>query len=94
MCYHSHADDTQEYVSFKPGMEETKAQHRLECCLADVRLWMAANFLKLNDDKTDVLIVGSKSNLDKSDLCGIKIGQTQVEPSNNVKNIGVGLIAI
>ena len=73
------------------GMEETEARHRLECCLADVRLWMAANFLKLNDDKTDFLVVGSKSNLAKSDVCGIKIGQTQVEPSNNVKNIGAVL---
>ena len=52
ISYHSYADDTKVYISYSPDSDEIKALHALESCLADVRLWMAANFLKFYDDKT------------------------------------------
>ena len=38
----------------------TKAGQRLEMCITDVSHWMAANRLKLNADKTELLWAGSK----------------------------------
>ena len=38
----------------------TTAGRRLEMCLTDVSHWMAANRLKLNADKTELLWAGSK----------------------------------
>ena len=59
--HHFYADDTQLYVSFRPrdaaSREQTVA--RVEACLCDIRAWMAAHYLKLNDDKTELLILSS-----------------------------------
>jgi hypothetical protein len=52
---HLYADDTQLYLAVKPkvtGAPEN-AIGTIEACISDIRLWMARNFLKLNDDKTE-----------------------------------------
>ena len=38
---------------------------RLGKCLEDVKLWLCANKLKLNADKTDFIIFGAKSQQEK-----------------------------
>ncbi|KAF7238942.1 Fer-1-like protein 4, partial [Varanus komodoensis] len=53
---HQYADDTQLYLSFSTNPGEAVAV--LNQCLAEVREWMRANKLKLNPDKTEVLLVG------------------------------------
>ena len=50
---HLYADDTQLYTSFHPD-EGAQAMSRMEACIAEIRSWMARNFLKLNDPKTRV----------------------------------------
>ena len=32
----------------------------LELCVNDINMWMQSHFLKLNDDKTELLLVQSK----------------------------------
>ena len=57
IAFHSYADDTQLYLSFKPS--DTNKLASLQSCLKDLTgLWMSQNFLKLNSDKTEVLIIG------------------------------------
>ena len=86
--YHLYADDTQVYMSFPPHSEQ-EALTRLESCLQEVRLWMAANYLKLNDSKTDFLILGSSHNLKSVKTTHIRIGDELVPASSpSVKNIG------
>ncbi|KAF7239530.1 putative RNA-directed DNA polymerase from transposon BS [Varanus komodoensis] len=53
---HQYCDDTQLYLSFSTNPGEAVAI--LNWCLAEVMGWMRANKLKLNPDKTDVLLVG------------------------------------
>ncbi|KAF7249720.1 Plexin-D1 [Varanus komodoensis] len=53
---HQYADDTQFYLSFSTNPAEAVAV--LNQCLAEVMGWMRANKLKLNSDKTEVLLVG------------------------------------
>ena len=86
--YHLYADDTQVYVFFKPGTSEEEAVKRLEACLADVRLWMAKNYLKLNDKKTDFLIFCKPAAENKIQTKSIKIGNCDITPSSCVTNIG------
>ncbi|KAF7242038.1 putative RNA-directed DNA polymerase from transposon BS [Varanus komodoensis] len=56
---HQYTDDTQLYLSFSTNPGEAVAV--LNRCLAEVMDWMRANKLKLNPDKTEVLLVGGLS---------------------------------
>ena len=49
---------------------------------------MADNFLKLNDEKTELLFLGSSRNLSKLTIESVQVGETQVKSSNHVRNIG------
>ena len=52
----SYADDTQVYRSFHPTAEhESMCKTPLESCIHGIRCWMTVNWLKLNDNKTEVL---------------------------------------
>ena len=88
---HFYADDTQLYLSFKPDKQEIaqgEALTKLQNCISDVRAWMAANFLKLNDDKTELLVLGTPQQLEKVSIESVTVGNCQIEPSPTVRNIG------
>ncbi|KAF7245550.1 hypothetical protein EYD10_08337 [Varanus komodoensis] len=53
---HQYADDTLLYLSFSTNPGEAVAV--LNQCLAEVMGWMRANKLKLNPDKTEILLAG------------------------------------
>ena len=54
------ADDTQLYSSFdlNNSCDEIAARSRIELCINDIKMWMTVK--KLNDDKTELLIMSSK----------------------------------
>jgi hypothetical protein len=85
---HLYADDTQLYLAFKPSVTESLALETLQYCICYVRAWMASNFLKLNDDKTEFLIIGSSNQLKKVTTTGLKVGTVDVSPSASARNIG------
>lgn len=88
---HTYADDTQLYLSFdvnKPK-EEDLARQRIENCISDIRSWMTKNKLKLNDDKTELLIVSSKNSQSKIQRNSIQIGSSTISSSTSVRNLGV-----
>ena len=84
---HFYADDTQIYLAFNPNAESTATESLLNC-VADIRSWMASNFLKLNDDKTELLLLGSHQNLLKLNTESISVGECNILPSSSVRNIG------
>uniref|UniRef100_A0A803SNL8 Reverse transcriptase domain-containing protein n=1 Tax=Anolis carolinensis TaxID=28377 RepID=A0A803SNL8_ANOCA len=55
---HLYADDAQLYYSFPPNSKE--ASRVLDECLAAESIWMRRNKLKINPDKTEVLLVDRK----------------------------------
>ena len=56
----SFADDTQLQVSVPPSNIQS-AISSLETCLSDIQTWMLENKLKLNNDKTEALLLRSSS---------------------------------
>ena len=54
--YHLYADDTQLCISLDPDNElHFSSLNNLEHCIADIRLWMTQNVLRLNDNKTNII---------------------------------------
>ena len=61
----------------------------LEKCIQGLRSWMRQNFLKLNDEKIEFLLFGSRQQLSKVYLPFITIGDSQITPSSQARNLGV-----
>ena len=89
---HAYADDTQLYlkVSFKPdgATNELDVICALHNCIKDIRTWMAVDKLKLNDGKTEFLIIGTAAQLKKVNISSIVIGQ-DVPVVSCARNLGV-----
>jgi len=82
----SYADDSQLYLQYQRQHMRT-AGRRLEMCITDVRHWMAANRLKLNADKTELLWAGST--LLGSSGPPLRLGDETVTTSDHVRLLGV-----
>ena len=86
VLYHICADDTQLYLSFKIG-NLNQSRIKVESCIVAIKQWMADNMLKLNDDKTEFLIVtGNRTRTCKFD---IQVGDRMIQSSPNARNLGV-----
>ena len=86
--YHFFADDSQLYLSCKiSDIDQTIS--RLQCCLSLVQAWMAHNFLKMNEDKTEALLITSKQLAKKVCSPSLQIGSHTIAPSSTAKCLGV-----
>ena len=61
----------------------------MEICIDKIKNWMHLNLLKLNDNKTEALLVGTRTNLTQVKETQIRVGQSTIEFSDRVKNLGV-----
>ena len=88
---HCYADDTQLYIAFRSGndLEETAAITAMESCIADISQWMHSDKLKLNSDKTECLLIGTRQQPQKvSNISTLSVGDSQIAPSCEVRNLG------
>ena len=62
---HAYTDDTQPYSSFQPNfeVEQQEAVQAMERCIASTGTWMELDKLKLNSDKTEIILVSSRPQL-------------------------------
>ena len=87
ISYHLYADDTQLYLTFKPNRNGSKEEciHGLKDCINEIREWMCMNLLKLNDGKTEFIILGTQQQLQKISHISIQIGEDLVTPVDMVQ---------
>ena len=88
--YHVYADDTQLYLCFKPTQQcADNTIERIESCICEIRKWMQENFLKLNDEKTEFVLIGSRQQMSKVHVPHITIGDADITPATKARNLGV-----
>ena len=62
--------------------------HHMERCIEEIRNLMARNMLKLNDEKTELIIFGTHQQLKKIDNITIRIRSENIIPADHVRNLG------
>ncbi len=83
ISYPIYADDTQLYLPLDYGSDSVSS---LLTCLKDINEWMNENFIQLNENKTEVILFGSKPQIDKYSAF---LGHFQSNNHSYVKNVGV-----
>ena len=87
MQFHLYADDTQLYCASEiDSCADTMKS--IESCISDIRSWMISSKLKINDDKTEFLVISSSHlsfHFDKQ----LTIGDATISQSSSCRNLGV-----
>ena len=84
--FHFYADDSQLYLAFEPTSDEQLgALVGMETCVREIDSWMVSNKLKLNGEKTELLIINAHHHpcppIDHIDISNFKI-----QPSETANN--------
>ena len=91
IIHHSFADDLQLLMS-APQDRISELLHTMQSCISDVKSWATANMLKLNDNKTELMLVTSMRTKHLHSLpTSITIGNAKIPFKNSVKNLGFTL---
>ena len=92
MSVQMYADDTQLYTSFTTN-SATTTKLQIESCLSEVNYWMNKNFLKVNHNKSNLIIFKSPtSSLPKSSL-NAKFGDCSIEIKESAEVLRVIFIS-
>ena len=88
--HHSYVDETQLYMTMDHSNNDCRDDlARIELCVSEISEWMNQNILKLNDDKTELIVITSKYKQGLYNDLSITIGDTVVDCSSQVKDLGV-----
>ena len=91
IIHHSFSDDVQLQMSAPPD-KISELLHSMLSCISDVKSWATANMLKLNDSKTELMLVTSKRTKHLHNLhTSNTIGNAQIPFKQSVKNLGFTL---
>ena len=89
VSYHFFLQMTQLYIRVE---DIDEAKHRLSSLLSDSKIWMARRKFKLNDGKTEIIVIrGNLRNVSVANFGEMSFGNTQLVPCESAKNLGVVL---
>ena len=84
-----YADNHAIVHSFSPDNNSIK--QIIEGDIGKIKTWMEESQLKMNDGKTEFIVIGTSSSLWKNTLDSIEIGNTKIHRSSKMKFLGVFL---
>ena len=87
---HGFADDhvmKKDFLASKCN-EEDNTIHQLQDCCMGVKNWMDHNRLKMNSDKTEFILIGSRQQLQKCHSKQININSENIAKSETIKYLG------
>ena len=83
LSVHLYADDTQIYLALDVH-STTVDLTKITACFSEIRSWMSDNFLKLNEDKTEIMDIG----LYESNIAEVQLHSETIIPVLKAKNLG------
>ena len=96
-----YADDNQIYIAFNKTntMSSTTCKENIENCLTEIKSWMCAHYLKMNEGKTKLLFLNKPFNLRENQVasnftlttCDVDICEFDWLKEEEVKSLGVHL---
>ena len=87
IIHHFFADDIQLQIS-APPVRISELLHSMQSCISDVKAWSTVKMHKLNDIKTELMLVTSKRSKHLHNLpTSITIGIAQIPFKQSVKNL-------
>ena len=90
--YHFFADDSELYSCLPTEPESAlSALRNVESCCRQTKIWMTKNKLKLNEQKTEVLLCGPSSRRETVPVDCLSVGEVSIPFSNVVKTLAVTL---
>ena len=66
-----------------------QADQSLEDSIKDIKRFLLLNKMKLNDDKTEFLIIGTRQQREKITKNKLKIGESEIKKAPDARNLGV-----
>ncbi len=57
--------------------------------MVEIKQWVVKNILKLNDDKTEFIVIGTRQQRSKIYIPHININGIDIAPTSTVRNLGV-----
>ena len=87
LSHHSFSDDNQLYIT-GPASEISNLVSSTQSCISQLKSWMTVNKLKLNEDKTEMILISSpKSSLTLPS--SVDLNGCSITISSSVRNLGV-----
>jgi hypothetical protein len=86
--YHCYADDLEGYIAIKPSDNWDIPSSRVQNCVSEVKSWMDNNLLKLNQDKTEVILFHPKHQSNPFADMTLTIDSCSIALAHQVRNLG------
>ena len=93
---HLYADDTQLYIAFDPlNSNHQDLQAKVLSLVDEIKIWMITNYLKINTNKTELLVVSKKNitkkNNEENEITELQISHDEeaIESVPVAKSLGV-----
>ena len=85
-----YADDSVLYISFITDCfaDLAQAKSSVKLCVKDIDWWMTNNMLKLNQEKTELIVISSKFH-PRPAIPYVSVGDKQILQKSSARNLGV-----